>query len=147
MKKDSNSKKKINGIESPLLEQIEMELANYSLSKSQILMLDESHSIFIEVIHPPIQLLLFGAGNDTIPVTKMANLLGIEVILIDGRANQATKFRFPTVSKIKVSPAETALEGIEIDVQTVALLMTHNFEYEAIVLESYFLKTYPIWAF
>jgi xanthine/CO dehydrogenase XdhC/CoxF family maturation factor len=136
LKKESISKKKTDGIEALLLEQIEAELASHSSGKNQISMLDESRSIFIEVIHPPIRLLLFGAGNDTIPLTKMASLLGIEVILIDGRANQATESRFPTVSKIKVSPAETALEGIEVDAQTVALLMTHNFEYEAIVLET-----------
>jgi xanthine/CO dehydrogenase XdhC/CoxF family maturation factor len=143
LKKASIFKRKIVGIEAALLEKIEAELASFSSSKNQILMLDEAHSIFIEVIHPPIQLLLFGAGNDTIPVTKMANLLGIEVILIDGRANQATESRFPTVSKIIVSPAETALEGIEVDARTVAMLMTHNFEYEAEVLERLLSKNLP----
>jgi xanthine/CO dehydrogenase XdhC/CoxF family maturation factor len=143
LKKASIFKRKIDGIEAALLEKIEAELASFSSSKNQILMLDEAHSIFIEVIHPPIQLLLFGAGNDTIPVTKMAILLGIEVILIDGRANQATESRFPTVSKIIVSPAETALEGIEVDARTVALLMTHNFEYEAEVLERLLSKNLP----
>jgi xanthine/CO dehydrogenase XdhC/CoxF family maturation factor len=143
LKKASIFKRKIDGIEAALLEKIEAELASFSSSKNQILMLDEAHSIFIEVIHPPIQLLLFGAGNDTIPVTKMANLLGIEVILIDGRANQATESRFPTVSKIIVSPAETALEGIEVDARTVAMLMTHNFEYEAEVLERLLSKNLP----
>ncbi|WP_075351427.1 XdhC family protein [Algoriphagus marinus] len=136
LKKGDTNRKKVNGIEPPVLGLIESVFYNHSSIKSEILALDQSHSIFIEVIHPPIQLLLFGAGNDTIPVAKMANLLGIEVVLIDGRANQATESRFPTVIKIKVSPPETALEGITIDTHTVALLMTHNFEYEATVLEA-----------
>lgn len=136
LKKGDTNKKKVNGIEPPVLELIESVFFNHSSIKSEIITLDQSHSIFIEVIHPPIQLLLLGAGNDTIPVAKMADLLGIEVVLIDGRANQATESRFPTVTKIKVSPPETALEGIPIDTHTVALLMTHNFEYEATVLEA-----------
>lgn len=136
LKKGDTYKKKDIGIATPVLEEIESVFSNSDLVKNEILILDDSHSIFIEVIHPPIQLLLFGAGNDTIPVAKMADLLGIEVILIDGRANQATTSRFPTVTKINVSPANFALEGITIDSYTVALLMTHNFEYEATVLET-----------
>jgi xanthine/CO dehydrogenase XdhC/CoxF family maturation factor len=136
LKKGDTYKKKEIGIVTPVLEQIESVFSSYSSNKNEILALDESLSMFIEVIHPPIQLLLFGAGNDTIPVAKMADLLGIEVILIDGRANQATASRFPTVTKINVSPAETALEEITFDTHTVALLMTHNFEYEATVLET-----------
>jgi xanthine/CO dehydrogenase XdhC/CoxF family maturation factor len=136
LKKGDTYKKKANDIASPVLEKIESLFSNFPSIKSEILELDSAHSLFLEVIHPPIQLLLFGAGNDTIPVAKMADLLGIEVILIDGRANQATESRFPTVSKIKVSPAEKALEEISMDKHTVALLMTHNFEYEAIVLET-----------
>ena len=136
LKKGDTYKKKDIGIATPVLEEIESVFSNSDLVKNEILILDDSHSIFIEVIHPPIQLLLFGAGNDTIPVAKMADLLGIEVILIDGRANQATTSRFPTVTKINVSPANFALEGITIDSYTVALLMTHNFEYEATILET-----------
>lgn len=90
---------------------------------------------FIEPIKPPIKILLFGAGNDTLPVAKMADLLGWQVCLIDGRKNHATKQRFGTVNQILVGPADSVLEGFEFDPFTVALLMTHNFEYEAVILE------------
>ncbi len=136
LKKVSIEKKNVNGIADSILNRIEEEIKDFPKVKNQILEVDAANSFFLEVIHPPIQLLLFGAGNDTIPVAKMANLLGIEVILIDGRANQATSSRFATASKIIVSPAENALDGIVPDDRTVALLMTHNFEYEATVLES-----------
>lgn len=92
-------------------------------------------SIFFEVIHPPLQLLLFGAGNDTLPVAQLAALLGHEVILVDGRKALATSSRFPTVQRIIQGPAEEVMEQMETDVNTVALLMTHNFDYELILLE------------
>jgi len=92
-------------------------------------------SIFFEVIHPPLQLLLFGAGNDTLPVVQLAALLGHEVILVDGRKALATSSRFPTVQRIIQGPAEEVMEQMETDVNTVALLMTHNFDYELILLE------------
>jgi xanthine dehydrogenase accessory factor len=91
--------------------------------------------VFYEAINPPIHILLFGAGNDTIPVAKLASLMGWELTLIDGRKNHATTERFPTASKIIIEPADRAVSGLNPDKNTVALLMTHNFEYEAVVLK------------
>ncbi|MDF2157959.1 XdhC/CoxI family protein [Algoriphagus sp. CAU 1675] len=92
-------------------------------------------SVFFELIKPSTRVLLFGAGNDTLPVAKMAEILGFELILIDGRNNLATQSRFPTAEEIIQGPAEEVVNKFETDPQTVALLMTHNFEYEVIVLE------------
>ncbi len=136
LKKRSLSKMKTEGVPDKLQDEINSLLEENSFNSNQILDLSESDSIFLEVLFPPIRLLLFGAGNDTIPVAKMAELVGIEVVLIDGRANQATTRRFPTVQEIKVAPAANALEGLEIDDRTVALLMTHNFDYELTLLQT-----------
>lgn len=95
---------------------------------------DDLH-VFFEVIKPPIRICLFGAGNDTIPLCKMASFLGWEVVLIDGRKQYATKERFEHASKIVVEPADEVVSQLEFDQNTVALLMTHNFEYEVKVLE------------
>lgn len=65
----------------------------------------------------------------------MAEILGFELILIDGRKNLATTARFPFAKQIIQGPAEEVTNQIETDLNTVALLMTHNFEYEVIVLE------------
>ncbi|MEP0710371.1 XdhC/CoxI family protein [Algoriphagus sp.] len=90
--------------------------------------------VFIEAIKPAIRILLFGAGNDTVPLAKMAEILGLEVILIDGRKNLATPFRFPSAIKIITGPGDEVVQQLEIDSNSAALLMTHNFEYEAQVL-------------
>ncbi|PSL07530.1 XdhC family protein [Cecembia rubra] len=90
--------------------------------------------VFYEVIKAPLRLLLFGAGNDTIPLAKMAHLMGWELWLIDGRKNHANGSRFPSADKILVGPADEVILNLEWDEHTVALLMTHNFEYEAVVL-------------
>lgn len=91
-------------------------------------------TLFLERISPPIRILLFGAGNDTIPLADFASNIGMEVILIDGRTSHATKQRFPKVKEILTGPADEVAFDQAIDFQTVALLMTHNFEYEAVVL-------------
>lgn len=91
--------------------------------------------VFIESVKPVIQILLFGAGNDTIPLAKMATILGLEVIVIDGRKNLATAQRFPTALKVLTGSGDEVVKQLETDSNSAALLMTHNFEYEALVLE------------
>lgn len=86
--------------------------------------------VFYENIKAPVRILLFGAGNDTIPLSKMAHLLGWEVCLLDGRKQMATQARFPQANKILAGPLEETLPKVERDKGTVALLMSHNFEYE-----------------
>ncbi|MBW3468041.1 XdhC family protein [Arthrospiribacter ruber] len=95
----------------------------------------EEHFLFLESIKPPLRLLLFGAGNDTVPLAKMASLLGWELNLYDGRSSHATKERFPSANKISVGSAAEICHEIPYDENTVALLMTHNFEYEIEVLK------------
>jgi len=99
--------------------------------------------IFFEYIKPPVQVLLFGAGNDTMPLVRMAAVLGMETILIDGRKNHATTDRFPNAKEIIVAKANEALDLVRTDSNTVALLMTHNFEYEAVVLEKLLFLNLP----
>lgn len=92
-------------------------------------------NVFYESLQPPVRIILFGAGNDTIPLAKLAAILGMEIILVDGRKNYATAERFPSASQIIIGKADEALAQIATDQNTVALLMTHNFEYEATALE------------
>ena len=90
---------------------------------------------FIEMIQPALSLIVIGAGNDVIPLTKMANILGWETTVIDGRAANANKDRFETACKIIVAKPENVLSQISIDRQTVFLLMTHNFNYDKAMLK------------
>lgn len=128
---------KSESLDSRLWESIQCKLVNFDSTNSTIKSypeLDEI-SVFYESIKPVTRVLLFGAGNDTIPVAKMADLLGWELVLIDGRKTHATDQRFPKAGKIVIAPANEAVAQLETDSNTVALLMTHNFEYEVVVLE------------
>ncbi len=135
--KENRAIGKPESLESNLWESIQSEISELDFTNSTIKSypeLDEI-SVFYESIKPVIRVLLFGAGNDTIPVAKMADLLGWELVLIDGRKTHATDQRFPKAGKIVIASAEEAVGHLEADSNTVALLMTHNFEYEVVVLE------------
>ncbi|MGN7205092.1 XdhC family protein [Pedobacter sp. SAFR-022] len=89
---------------------------------------------FIEVIPPAIALYVFGAGNDAMPLVAMADILGWEVHVADGRRSHVTAERFPKSTSLILQKSETALTGIRFDKRTAAVLMTHNYNYDLEVL-------------
>ncbi len=94
--------------------------------------ISENHNItaFIEVVKPAVSLIVIGAGNDVIPVVKMAAILGWETIVVDGRPNYATPARFVKADRVMISKPENVLEQLIIDEQTAFVLMTHNYNYD-----------------
>ncbi|SDG73515.1 Xanthine and CO dehydrogenase maturation factor, XdhC/CoxF family [Dyadobacter soli] len=90
---------------------------------------------FIEYFNTPPSLVIAGAGNDTIPLTEMASVLGWDVTVVDGRTGHATRQRFPKARKVLVSRAEDVLKHITVDERTFVLLMTHNYNYDLALLQ------------
>jgi xanthine/CO dehydrogenase XdhC/CoxF family maturation factor len=138
LSKEGSTFGKIQTLDPGLSEKIQLEIntnAENQISSIKQYSDPEEIWVFYEAIKPSIRILLFGAGNDTLPVAKLASLLGWDLTLIDGRKNHATAQRFPTATEIIIEPADKAVAGLNFDKNTVALLMTHNFEYEAVVLK------------
>ena len=80
---------------------------------------NQNFSAFIEIIKPPVSIIIIGAGNDVLPLAGMADILGWETTIIDGRANYAKKERFSNGCRVLLSKPEHVLEQITIDEQTV----------------------------
>jgi xanthine dehydrogenase accessory factor len=95
----------------------------------------DKFTCFIELLQPAVSLVLFGAGNDAIPLVQLAAVLGWHIYIIDGRSNYAIPERFPLAKKIIMARPENALAQIVIDDRTVIILMTHNYIYDMAVLK------------
>ncbi|MEJ7860957.1 MAG: XdhC family protein [Pyrinomonadaceae bacterium] len=93
-----------------------------------------SPEFFIEVINPPISLLLFGAGYDALPVANFAKNLGWRVSVIDHRAAWANAERFASADEIIVSGVEDLDANLFADENSVAVIMTHNYECDREIL-------------
>jgi xanthine/CO dehydrogenase XdhC/CoxF family maturation factor len=104
-------------------------------NKSLVRQYENGLTAFVEVLPPPISLVICGAGNDAIPLTETGHLIGWDVTVIDGRQTHATLQRFPKVRQIVVSKAEHALDHVQMDDRTAWVLMTHNYNYDLEVLE------------
>jgi xanthine/CO dehydrogenase XdhC/CoxF family maturation factor len=92
------------------------------------------YTCFIELLQPAVSLIIFGAGNDAIPMVQFASVLGWQVTLVDGRANYAVPERFPLAKKIIIAKPEQALSQLFFDGRTVMVLMTHNYNYDLGIL-------------
>jgi xanthine dehydrogenase accessory factor len=95
---------------------------------------DNELTAFIHFLKPQPTLMLVGAGNDAIPLVKMAEVVGWKVTVVDGRPNYASKKRFSSGCQVLVSKPEEIFAGLEIDAQTLFILMTHNYNYDLAVL-------------
>jgi len=94
----------------------------------------DGYTCFIELLQPAVSLVIFGAGNDAIPLVQIASVLGWQVTLIDGRANYAVPERFPLAHKIIIAKPEQALTQFNTDERTALVLMTHNYNYDMAML-------------
>ncbi|TFF35677.1 XdhC family protein [Mucilaginibacter psychrotolerans] len=94
------------------------------------------YTAFVECVKPSVSLIIIGAGNDAIPLTQMAAVLGWEVTVVDGRPNYATAERFPRAGKVLVAKADEVLNKLEITPQSTFVLMTHNYNYEIAFLKT-----------
>lgn len=92
---------------------------------------------FAEFIQPPVSLVVIGAGNDVIPLVKMAEILGWQSTVIDGRPMYASKERFPMPScQVLHAKADHILTHVTIDSRTVFVLMSHNYNYDLSILKA-----------
>ncbi len=95
----------------------------------------EGYTAFVECVKPLISLVVLGAGNDAIPLAKIASVLGWNITVVDGRPNYVSADRFPSGNKLMVAKPGEVLGNIEIDEWTAFVLMTHNYNYEIAFLK------------
>jgi xanthine dehydrogenase accessory factor len=122
----------VNDVKSALQNE-ESSTRNYVSDKTDI-------TAFLELINPVVSLVIVGAGNDAMPLVKMGDILGWNVTVMDGRPDYASAQRFASSCQIVVTKPEKALSKIEIDGQTVFVLMTHNYNYDYAMLKQLVLE-------
>jgi xanthine dehydrogenase accessory factor len=92
--------------------------------------------VFIEVIQPPVPLMIFGAGHDVVPLVRLAQELGWYVTVVDSRQADGTPERFPSVDEVVLSRPEGIGESVVLDNRTMAVVMTHNYLHDLEILKT-----------
>lgn len=83
---------------------------------------------FSQFITPPVQLIIFGAGDDAIPLCGLAHELGWMKKISDPRPNLLTTDRFPHADDLVHAPAGSAAAQFRWDDWTAAIVMTHRYQ-------------------
>jgi xanthine dehydrogenase accessory factor len=96
--------------------------------RSEVRTLTGGVRAFVEVLDPPLRLLVCGAGHDAIPLTRVAAGLGWNAIVVDDRQGFLTAERYPHANGfVHVEAPELTAKITAIDASTFAVVMTHNF--------------------
>lgn len=83
---------------------------------------------FVEVLEPPLRLLICGAGHDAAPVVQSAAALGWSPIVVDDRPEFLNRDRFPGAADfVLVERPDKVAEIAPVDGRTFVVVMTHNF--------------------
>ena len=83
---------------------------------------------FVEVLEPPLRLVICGAGHDAIPLVEAAAGLGWSPVVVDDRSAFLTHERFPRAAGfVALERPDQVAERAPLDERTFAVVMTHNF--------------------
>ena len=84
--------------------------------------------VFVEVLEPPLRLLVCGAGHDAVPLVHLASEMGWRVRVTDDRPALLEPDRFPEgVERLLAGPGEQGAAGDTVDEGTYAVVMSHNY--------------------
>ena len=131
----------------PLLAAPLAEAAHATLAQGQSQVLDIETGAgpvraLLEILTPPLRLVVYGAGNDAQPLVQLAASLGWHVVVVDGRPNLATASRFPEAADVRVVPVR-ALETQVPDTNAYHVLLSHNYAYDLAALQTLLPSTTP----
>jgi xanthine dehydrogenase accessory factor len=106
-------------------------LLTYHLTKEQAA-LDEGAicggemKVFIDILQPKEEVLIFGAGHIAVCVSKLAKMVGFKVTIIDDRKEFANQDRFPEADEIIAEDTEKALRHFNIISSTYIIVVTRG---------------------
>lgn len=83
-------------------------------------------TLFVDAILPPPALLAIGGGHVTVALTRLAQVLGYETIVVDPRRAFASAERFPHVDRLIAAWPQQALSELDITSSTAIVLLSHD---------------------
>jgi xanthine/CO dehydrogenase XdhC/CoxF family maturation factor len=89
-----------------------------------------------ERIAAPPSIVIFGAGDDAMPLVEFAARLGWHVVVLDSRAAYATRERFPQAHEVGILDADAAAAHPAIDDRSYVVVMSHRYRSDLAFLQA-----------
>ena len=84
--------------------------------------------LFVDVFTPSMEIVVFGAGDDAVPLAALARRVGYGVTVVDVRRHLLTKERFPGCRLVHARDREAMSREIQMGPRTMALAMNHQID-------------------
>lgn len=110
--------------------------AGESTTRSYALPSGETVEVFFGVYPAPPTLIIVGAGHVSIPLSRMAKVLGYRVIVVDAREAFATRERLPDADEILVEWPDEALSHLPLTSATAVAVLTHDEKFDVPALDA-----------
>jgi xanthine dehydrogenase accessory factor len=83
---------------------------------------------FVEVLEPPLRLVLCGAGHDAVPLVRAAAAIGWHAVVVDDRPAFLDEDRYPHAHTfVRVGEPSQVDTAAPLDQRTFAVVMSHNY--------------------
>jgi xanthine dehydrogenase accessory factor len=92
--------------------------------------------VFFDRFAPPTTLVIVGAGQIAMSLTRFARELDMRTVVVDGRERYATRDRFPDADDIRIGMPSEIVAEITPGKRVAVVLVAHDYKYELPVLRS-----------
>jgi xanthine dehydrogenase accessory factor len=81
-------------------------------------------------------LVIVGAGEIGVALSRIAKTLDLRVIVVDGRDHLATSERFPDADEVRIGIPSELVASIRLTTHTAVVLVSHEYKYDLPILKS-----------
>ena len=86
--------------------------------------------LLVESCTLPAEVIILGGGHISLPLTRMAGLLGYRCTVVDDRPSFASRERFPAAYRVVCENFDTALKGLDIGPGTCVVIVTRGHKHD-----------------
>ena len=90
--------------------------------------------VFLDRVAPPLTLVIVGAGQIAMTLTRLARELDMRTVVVDGRDRYATAERFPDADEIHLGMPSEIVAELAPGKNAAIVLVAHDYKYELPVL-------------
>lgn len=108
--------------------------APFAVAESELESRQFDGRVFVDRIAPPTTLVIVGAGQIAISLTKFARELELRSVVVDGRERYATRERFPDASDIMIGMPSEIVQAMPLGRRDAVVLVAHDYKYDLPVL-------------
>jgi xanthine/CO dehydrogenase XdhC/CoxF family maturation factor len=94
--------------------------------KTRAQRIDGDHEVLVEVLQPPRSLVIFGTGQDAVPLVRLAAALGFHLTVVSNTSGGAPAELFQEANARLTASPKAVREKLRLEPDSAAVIMTHN---------------------